>query len=292
MSASNQELDTVARGGHERCELTLLEASVVHKTVPSEVLIGGYRQTGQGAHFGIILPPTHRTTPVGAAAPPAVLLLEVVRQLGIATAHLLLHVPADWVFIANSIQFAWAEDPVSFPSHGPIELMAEVEVTNIARRRGVVSRLTAHADIIDLEGFSVASASGTLSCIPASAYRAIRRNAHLRSSQHTRTDPAMLDVTRRDHEGLTASIGWDWRDRFQFDHDVDHIPGMVLAAAVVEAYKDLAGGSDPRRMSVLLHRYAELDTQPTLTAQFAGNGSRVGLTVTQDGNPVVTADLL
>lgn len=291
MVGGNQKLDTVARGECESCKFRLLEAAVVHKTVPSEVLIGDYRATEYGAHLGIILPPTHRTTPVGAAAPPAVLLLEVVRQLGIATAHLLLHVPADWVFIANSIQFAWDEEPVSFPAHGPIELVAEVEATNLERRRGVVSRLTARADIVEPGGLRVASASGALSCIPARAYRAIRRNAHLRSSQHTRTEPMALNAARRDRGILTASIGWDWRDRFQFDHDADHIPGMVLAAAVIEAYKDLGEGEDPRSMSVVLHRYAELDTQPALTAQSANDGRRVEVVVTQDGSAVATADL-
>jgi len=276
------------RDGHL---VRLLEASIVHKTVPSEVLIGDYDPVDHGARFWVSLPPTHRTVPVGASTPPAVLLLELVRQLGIATAHLALQVPPEWVFIANSIQFSWLNEPMGFPPHGPLLVVADVQTTDLRRRKGVVSRLAMRASIRCAGGSLVAKADGALSCLPRASYRVIRRNARHGSSQHTRTDKAVLNAVERSGNTLSASIGWDWRDRFQFDHDADHLPGMVLAAAVIDAHKEFSGGVEPYQMSVILHQYAELDCQPILTARVDRGDGRTEAEIAQSGRIVASACL-
>ena len=264
----------------------LLHRSLLHKRASAEVLIGSPRRTDDGAAFTVELPPTHSTVRGGSTKVPPVLMLEAVRQLGIATAHCLLSASLEWAFIANGMSLHWLTEPVCFPTFGPIELEAEVEAADVPIRNGTPAGLPAHASL-GQGGHTVAHAEGRLTFVPPRTYRAIRHRAHLSSSRDTRPDPQPLRHVRQAPGQLTAQVGWDWRNRFYFDHDADHVPGMVIAAAACEAQRLLSDGPDPSTLQMEFSRYAELDL-PIDVAACTKGGARppVFVTLSQAGEAI------
>lgn len=269
---------------------TLLHRSLLHKRASAEVLVGEPRRTDDGVVFVVELPPTHSTVRRGSSRVPTILLLEAVRQLGIATAHCLLQAPLGWAFIANAMSLHWLVDPIAFPSYGPVELDAQVRADGVTTRYGVPCGLTAEARL-DQDGCTVAHAAGRLSFVPPTAYRAIRRHAHLPSSRDTRTDPEPLRNVQRTEGRLAAQVGWNWCDRFYFDHDTDHVPGMVLAAAVCQAQHSLSEDREPAGLCMEFDRYAELDTPVDLAAHVTNGSPRsILVTLTQAGDAIGHAE--
>lgn len=265
---------------------SLLHRSLLHKRASAEVLVGSAHRTKDGAAFTIELPPTHSTVPRGSRRVPPVLMLEAARQLGIATAHCVLSAPLGWAFIANAISLHWLTEPVCFPTFGPIELEAHVEAVDVPTRNGRPCGLTAEASL-GQEGHTVAHAAGRLTFVPPATYRAIRHRAHLPSSRDTRTDDQPLRNIRQTPGQLTAQVGWDWRDRFYFDHDADHVPGMVIAAAACEAQHLFGDGPTPSTLQMEFTRYAELDLPIDVAARTTGGaGAQVLVAFSQGGDPI------
>lgn len=268
---------------------SLLHRSVLHKRASAEVLVGSARRTESGAAFTVELPPTHSTVLRGSPRVPPVLMLEAVRQLGIATAHYLLSTPLEWAFIANAMSLQWLTDPVSFPAFGPVQLEAHVQAVDITARNGAPSGLTAQASL-DQDGDSVAHAAGKLTFVPPATYRAIRHHAHMPSSRGSRTDFQHLTNVQQGPATLTAQVGWDWRDRFYFDHDADHVPGMVIAAAACEAQHLLSDGCEARAVQMEFVQYAELDVPIDVAARNTdGLRSPVFVAFSQCSEPIAEA---
>lgn len=174
----------------------LMHKSLVHKFASAEVFVGEPNELPEGVLFPVELPPAHRTVDTECTIVPSILLLEAVRQLGIATAHHLLATPLDWAFIANTMILRWLPSPLPFPPFGPLEFDAHAKALDVTTRNGAPSGLTAEAHL-SYEGKIVAYAAGKLTLIPPATYLAIRRHARVRSCSGTRTDASsLLEIER------------------------------------------------------------------------------------------------
>lgn len=289
MSVHTREPSQTPLGSDELPVSSLVHRSLLHKRASAEVLIWAPRRTCDGTTFTVELPPTHRTVRLGSTKIPLVLLLEAVRQLGIAVAHYELSAPLGSAFIANSMSLHWMGDPVSFPAYGPVEFEAQVRAVDIKTRNGAVSGLTAEARL-DHDGRPVACAAGGLSFVPQATYRAIRRHAHVSTSRDMRTDAEPLMNVQRHPGWRSAQVGWDWRDRFYFDHDADHLPGIVLVAAACEAQRLLSGEREPAAVTADFSRYAELDVPIDIAARPDDHAAgSIRVTFTQDTELIANA---
>lgn len=272
-----------------RPDSILLHRSLVHKRASAEVLVGRPRREGSELGFTVELPQAHWTMGIGSDRVPPILILEAVRQLGLATAHYGLSTPQGWRFIAHSMALEWLTTPVRFPQYGPLEMQAIVRPVDVSTRKGQVAGLTAEARL-EHEGREVAVASGRMSFLPVNTYRAVRRNARRTTSRGTRTDTDALRDIHVDGRELRAEVGWDWRDRFHFDHDSDHVPGMVLAASACRAQHVLTDGNEPSLIDIEFARYAELDRPVHVVATTDQASARpVCVTFMQDEHLVARA---
>lgn len=262
----------------------LLSPRLVHKRTPSEVLVGDYRRRGDEARFTLAIPPTHRIVPVGAQTPSPILLLEAARQAGIAATHLLLGVPSEWTFVPKAMAFSWLTEPTHFPDYGPLELCAVLWVEDIVPKNGRICEL-AVCTSLSQDGSTLATATGRLTCMSAKIRRLLRRRAHLASSWNTRTDTDFLLNVRTEANSMSADIGWDYRDRFQFDHDADHVPGMHLFAAAYEAHRRLTKDATPQHYEIYFTQFAELDGPVHIHAEHSpGINPITRATITQFGH--------
>lgn len=165
--------------------------------------------------------------------------LEIVRQVGLLIGHHAVKIPLDWAFLLHELSFA----PESTPAHDAdtrpdIYAIIEINSTTVAR-----------SGVVDLDarvGFHIADAlvavgGGGFRSVPRRTYRAIRRrhvNASVTDTQST--DDALIDPIR-DGSTLTALLGWPTANSLIFDHDVDHIPGLLFARAGLDAHRSLSG---------------------------------------------------
>ncbi|MER5349385.1 AfsA-related hotdog domain-containing protein [Kitasatospora sp. NPDC002551] len=86
----------------------------------------------------------------------------------------------------------------------------------------------------------------------------------------------------------------DEGDRCFFDHPLDHVPGMVLVAAVLDLVRDRAGAADGRlRLSLTFDRMCELGPQVWLHGEPAegDDGPVWQLLAVQDGETVCRASV-
>lgn len=272
-------LDESSEGGSGR----LLHRQFVHKVAASEVLIlGGEEVLPDLWRFSFEIPRGHVANgyPV-AKQVPLLLGLELVRQSGIAVAHFAESIPLDWKFLLRSIAFSWADSPPQYTPFEPFRGTLDVGLTARRFRGGVVSGLMAHVRL-DSQETEIASGSGDIDFLPPKTYRALRRAS---SGLLTRSVESPLLHTEVAPNALTATLGLDTEDPFIFDHDSDHVPGMLLAKAAIHAHQTVTRGSACEGIRMQCHRFAELH----LTVRVDSRRNRPGSSATrftQDGDLV------
>lgn len=278
----------------------LLHRRFVHKTAASEVLIlDGEEIMGNLWRFSFEIPRGHVANgyPV-AKHVPLLLGLELVRQSGIAVAHFSEKIPLDWRFLLRSITFSWAASAPTYTPFEPFRGTLDVMLTTRRFRRGVVAGLLADVRLTS-QGTDFASGSGDIDFLTPKAYRAVRRAS---SGFFVRSvDPPLLDMEVAPN-AVTATLGIDTDDPFVFDHDSDHVPGMLLAKAAVHAHKTINGGSTCEGISMQCHRFAELhrtvrvstrrDHPGSSTTKFVQDGDLVAQVTCNSGDQFGTDSML
>jgi hypothetical protein len=84
----------------------------------------------------------------------------------------------------------------------------------------------------------------------------------------------------------TAKLRIDARHPFFFDHPLDHVPGMLLVAGLLDLIRDEIPAGSRLALSLEFPSMCELDRPTQLTATLENAGFR--LTATQDGRAVCT----
>lgn len=237
--------------------LQLVDRRVLHKLAASEVLIlDCIREDADSWLLPFELP--RRDRPHSSASPTRVSFLqalELVRQTGIAAAHLGEGVPREWRFLMQQIALGWASTPPNFPAHGPYRGVIRVRATERRCRGGQLSGLDAEVFLYCSDQL-VASGTGIIDFVSQSSYRALRRGS---PGFQPASDPEVLleqKLTRSDTV-LHARLGVNTDDPFVFDHPVDHLPGMLLAQAALTAHARVSKAARPSRFELRSKQFAE-----------------------------------
>lgn len=179
--------------------------------------------------------------------------LELVRQTGIAVAHIGERVSIDWKFLLRSISISQITSLSDEPKMGALLGQVFVKLKERRTRRGVLSGIV--ADIaVHREGTTWAQGSGDIDFLPSQNYAALRRNRQVFDSS---ADPELLIAPSFSDRQLSAHVGVDTTDAFIFDHPLDHVPGMLLAKAAMSSHMRLTNTASLQSIELSAARFTE-----------------------------------
>ncbi|EST38589.1 hypothetical protein N566_06610 [Streptomycetaceae bacterium MP113-05] len=219
--------------------------TLVHRSAISEVLLTGIRHSG-GARYriGAQWPRSHSYYGVIARRwHDPMVFAESIRQAGLLLAHQALHIRMGSHFLTESLSFGITESGARL-SRGPANVVLDVVLSHVERRRNVVSAFTYQVTAYR-EGERIGSGSTTARCVSPAVYSRLR--GHRASSVPSGYLPVALApqaVGRSvDADVVLGAATWDGARILRadpdhpvlFDHPVDHIPGMVVMEAARQA---------------------------------------------------------
>ncbi|MBO1268072.1 AfsA-related hotdog domain-containing protein [Arthrobacter cavernae] len=260
-----------------------IDRTLVHKSSADAVLLSSADKVSVGCwEFEGALPGKR----AGEGSPdglPVLLGMELMRQTAIAYAHLEGQVPLDWALLMNVLDFGWLPEAAHHPAASLLAGTVRVNTQSVRMRREHVSELTLEAEY-SAGGVLVAAGHGQVSCLSSTAYRAIRRNAPAVDRHNTGPLHMVLANVHRAGNRLESELVWNWGDAVTFDHFSDHLPGMLLARAMVEAHRQLTG-SEPVHVRVKCENFGEFNAPVMVVAQLCGSAD-THVTITQADRPL------
>ncbi|GHI10398.1 adhesin [Streptomyces cellostaticus] len=229
---------------------------------------------------------------------------ETMRQVGLHLAHAEFDVPLGHHFVMWDMSFVSHVEHLGV-GRTPSDLVLEATCVDVVRRG---NRLVEFRLVITIErdGHLVANGGGRFTCISDATYRRLRGSAPATDPspyQPVPLAPSDFGRTLR-RDVVLAPTGTPGRWRLNadtshpilFDHDGDHVPGMVLLEAARQAACALLPpGSTliPATVSTEFQRYAEFTSPCWIEASaLADTGSgtfHARITGRQDDNEVFTA---
>ena len=269
-----------------------MNKELVHRHHDAEVLLTNPHLTENAVSFGFRLNPSHRMSPPSGEDAPFVVMLEFARQLGIGASHLLGKVPQDLVAIAARLGFAWEGKPVPHALiNSPrtkaivrfLDLTALPDGTYVAE---LVSEIKYHRQ-------KIASAWGTITWVRSRTYRRLRGRGLLNTTADTFCEPRFLADELHTSRWVQGILNWDCTNTFFFDHHSDHIPGMIFAAAALEAHLLLPKGGIPSSIDLHFRRYGELTAPVNSETELDNPRNPKGTltTYTQNGQSICTVSI-
>ena len=257
--------DPGRRAALEACSApwTPVDRRLVHKAAASEVLATGVVSVSPDlVAVAARWPADHRLFDRGAGTPGHVLLVvETIRQAGLCLAHHHLTVPVGDEFVFHRIRVRLAAPAADLGHLAPDETVTLLEPT-LHHRAG--RPCAAELAVEVWRGPTLwATASADFSWLPRPVFdrlRAARRGADTPAA----LVPRPRDGALAEHDeaaALRSRIAVDRADPTFFDHEVDHLPGMLLIdAALRAAAADRRGaGARPAGVDLAFDRFAELD---------------------------------
>ncbi|MFI6210091.1 ScbA/BarX family gamma-butyrolactone biosynthesis protein [Streptomyces sp. NPDC051041] len=221
---------------------------------------------------------------------------ETFRQAGLFLAHTELGVPLGHHFVMRDLTFTARLDRLGIgPSPTDVELT--VDCPEVIRRGRTTSGFRMEL-AIRRDGGTVATGGGRFTCVSPAVYRRLRGarptgpGTVRPRAAHTALPPAAVGRTRPDDVVLfptplpdTWLLTPDPAHPILFDHDCDHVPGMVLLEAARQAacHCVAPGTMRPSAMSTAFHRYAELDQPCWIEAALVPSGEPDTVTVRVTG---------
>jgi hypothetical protein len=244
----------VALSPHPR----LLPGALVHRRQLTEVLLTDIDRTSDttflaGAHWPRRHPYFGPWDATDVAVGPA-LALETLRQTAIALAHLHLGVPFGQAFVMESMRVEVMPDAMRRADR-PETPTIDVEISDLVERRGIAASYDAALTL--REGDPVlARGGGVARTIPGAVYRRMREGApsssDLAALAH-RPTPGVPDLVGAPEAqyvllsgpagGTSFELSLDTTNPVYFDHPLDHVPGMVVLEAALQAFR--AHAQDP-----------------------------------------------
>ncbi|MET9412458.1 ScbA/BarX family gamma-butyrolactone biosynthesis protein [Streptomyces sp. NPDC002935] len=276
---------------------------LVHRASVAEVLLTNWARTGTNRfEVSAQWPRGHSFfTPVQGRHDPLIA-AETFRQAAILLAHTEFGVPLDHPFLMHALTLDVHPEHLGTGT-APATIDIDMTCHDITWRRGAAATIGFEA-AFRRGGQIVGSARGTCTCTTPAVYarlRGARRAAAGRqpaltaplAPQHVgRTSPAdvVLSPTAEPRRWLLRT---DTHHPVLFDHQVDHVPGMVLLEAARQAaVATLGQATFVRHLAAAFERYTELDTPCTLETTPLPHhpaGRRILVHAHQMGTPVFTA---
>lgn len=292
--------------------LATVPRGYVHRTSVAEVLLTGWEalpsDDGEPSDAFVVRaqwPRSHAVfAPVMGRQDP-LLLVESIRQAGLLLSHAEYGVPLGYQFLMRDISFTATDDAFA---HDAVPTDVELLTTchDIVRRGGVLVGMRYEVSVRRADRI-VAAGGARFTCTSPAVYERLRggRNqvAH-RPSPTPPLAPELVGRTSQEHVLLAApttapderSRRWELRvdtgHPVFFDHEVDHVPGMLLIEAARQAVRAATRRPDGHLITLecTFSRYAELSAPCWVEVTTAGD-QQLMAAATQDGERVFTAIL-
>lgn len=283
---------------------TLVHRAAAHEVFLTDSLVLDDRELQVGAH----LPRYHGlyddklTAPSG---PDLMLLMETSRQAAVLVAHRHLGVPLGHHFVLLESDIQRPTDGVGFVADSNAVL--KVDVLRQKERNGVVSEYEVKIATV-VGDLALCVARLRISCWAGEAYSRLRGSRDVTSIKPLPPGPAaepwLVGRRRPDNvavnvleaESGTYSVRVDTGHPCFFDHQLDHVPGMLQLEAARQAAVHLCASRFVRSpghahlagCDASFSRFAELDAPLIATAEVLQDeltGMVVDISITQNGEP-------
>ncbi|HEU5003911.1 MAG TPA: ScbA/BarX family gamma-butyrolactone biosynthesis protein [Actinomycetota bacterium] len=296
---------------------TPLPLELVHRSADTEVFLTSVSQIGQDVFsLGARWPSRHRFFHLdewGLHDPMAV--AEILRQSGIAVAHAGYAVDFGTQFIMVDFSFIVRDRERLNAAAAGRDLVVRLTASDVEHKHGSFRRANLHMEVSARGRAVFAEGQARLLCLPPALYRHLRGRHPMSSpacpAPHAGAGrlPAALvgrtgqaDVLLRDAGGATAgspagvwTVEADPMHGGQFDHPLDHLPGMVQLEAFRQAALALtaeAGRADPGRFlgcAACFRHIVDLGAEIRCTATASERASiQVALFNGKDPEPATT----
>lgn len=225
---------------------------LVHRQTVAEVLVTGIAQLGEGT--AAVAAQWARAQPFYASSAgrhDETLVLETLRQAGLAVCHAQLGVSLDRQFLLRDLSLRVLDPSLLRVGDAPARLVVSCRLLALRQRRGDLREGRVEATV-HRDGRPLAEASSTFSCVAPGAYGRLRATARrggdlgARSPHRAGCAPAARagEVGRlRPEDVLVCTCAGDGAfglrvdpgHPFFFDHPLDHVPGMAVLEACRQA---------------------------------------------------------
>ncbi|MGW1404407.1 ScbA/BarX family gamma-butyrolactone biosynthesis protein [Streptomyces sp. NPDC002405] len=284
---------------------TTVPRELVHRAAVAEVMLTDWRRLGE-AHFTMAAqwPRGHSFfTPVAGAHHDPLIAAETIRQIGALLAHAEFGVPFGHQFLLEELALTVHPEELRI-GQTPAALDLDVTCKEIRKRGCRLAGLRYETTVLR-EGRPAASGRISFSVIAPAVYRRLRPErvfdaghrpipltAPVAPQSVGRLSPA--DVVLSPTGGPNRwQLRVDTRHPVLFDHQVDHVPGMVLLEAARQAATAVLGRPSilPLGLECEFTKYAELDLPCLIDALHLpkaapGDPDMVLVIGHQDGEPV------
>ncbi|WP_431681645.1 ScbA/BarX family gamma-butyrolactone biosynthesis protein [Kitasatospora sp. KL5] len=284
-----------------------VDRALVHRAAVSEVLLTDCRPVGDRDFvLGAQWPRGHGFyLPVGDRWYDPVLMAETVRQAGLLIAHTAFGVPLDAHFLMWDVSFE--ADPAALAFTGtPANLSLMATCEDVRRRGSSIGGMRIRLHVLR-DGRALGTATGALSCTSPGAYRRLRGERLSAAAERPLPPlPVPPPLVGRDRAAdvvlapTAAPHTWEVRSERShpvlFDHEVDHLPGMVLVEAMRQAACLATGRPAPlvTALSARFLKYVEFG-EPCLVRAEPGAaavcGTSVEVVMEQAGETVARGSL-
>ncbi|OAH10886.1 ScbA/BarX family gamma-butyrolactone biosynthesis protein [Streptomyces jeddahensis] len=284
---------------------TTVPRELVHRAAVAEVMLTDWKRLAD-AHFAMTAqwPRGHSFfTPVDGVHHDPLIAAETIRQIGALLAHAEFGVPFGHQFLLEELTLTVHPEQLRI-GQTPAALDIDVTCKEVRKRAGRLTGLAYETTVLR-EGRPAASGRISFSAIAPAVYRRLRPE-RVFSAGH-RPIPLTAPVAPQSVGRLSPAdvvlsptgdpnrwqLRVDTRHPVLFDHQVDHVPGMVLLEAARQAATAVLGRSSilPLGLECEFKKYAELDLPCLidglrLPKAAPGDPDTVLVTGHQDGEPV------
>ncbi|MBO1414599.1 ScbA/BarX family gamma-butyrolactone biosynthesis protein [Streptomyces sp. FH025] len=284
---------------------------LVHRASVSEVFLTGWQATGPYDFLiGAQWPRLHGFYRLpGDRYHDPVLMAETVRQAGLLIGHAGFGVPRDHHFVMEELGYALGETglPGLAVTAGPASLMLTVGCEDVRMRHGRLASLRVHAEVTR-DGRRIGRGTGQLRVATPASYERLRgpgRQAVAPPRPPAPDDPGLVGRAQPADVVLSPTLRPDtWLLRTDvehpvlFDHELDHVPGMLVLEAARQAAQRLHHPEPvvPVELVTSFDHYIELDRPCFVRAvrERTQDGRRTPVLVrlTQDGRTAAECRLL
>lgn len=270
------------------------DGTLVHKQNLDAILVHRVTRTSADGFSCLVALPTDAEY-FGGDPADLLFIAEVVRQATVFVAHAYYSVPFGHQFLMPALSIHLNKDNKDI-NIDPTTTIAIEMVVSASKRKGVVSSLEIRMKLRAPE-HSVGQATTNALIVAPHIYRRLRLSAtsqiaSARSESRSTAQDLEGSLTKFRHLGAPAGplspTDWpahqyllrvDTADRFFFDHELDHVPGMLIVDAARQAVHalDPALEGPLRSLRIEFCRVIELGLRTTVTAQTDGvhEGGRV-----------------
>ncbi|MFE9769602.1 ScbA/BarX family gamma-butyrolactone biosynthesis protein [Streptomyces sp. NPDC005808] len=291
---------------------TTVPRQYVHRAAVSEVLLTGWEPAVDGAAVqpdAFVIraqwPRGHSLFSQAGGYQDPMLLVESVRQIGALLSHAEFDVPFGHHFLMWDMSFAITEE-LLVAGPAPTEVELHTVCSDMVRRGKNLSSMR-YAVTVVVDGVALGTAAAAFRCTSPAVHKRLRGERPpiakralgepIAPAAVGRTDAAhvVLSATGADPRAYRWELRVDTGHAIFFDHEVDHVPGMLLLEAARQAAQASTGLPYTLVVAVdsTFHRYAELDAPCWIEAHpglpDASGDIRVKIRGTQAEESVFTA---